>query len=329
METVSVIGAGAWGTAIAQAIAEGGTKVRLWGREGEIVETINKDRENKLFLPGVKLHQNIEAVSSLSETCKSDILMIVTPAQAVRDVLISIRSSDLKDKYVVLCSKGFELKTGLLLSEIAKEEVPQAYIAVMTGPTFAGEVAAGMPAAVTLAAAEKSVAETIQNVIGTKKFRPYITQDIIGAQIGGAAKNVIAIAAGISDGCEFGESARAALITRGLAEMSKLTSTMGGKKETLLGLCGVGDLFLTCSSMKSRNYSFGYKIAQGEDLQKILADRRAITEGYFSANALNTLANKQAVEMPIAQTVYEVLYEGLEIQAAIEQMLSRPFAKEV
>lgn len=329
METVSVIGAGAWGTALAQALAEGGKTVKLWAREPDVVRAINEKHENKTYLPNIPLHEDVVAVESLAEACNSDVLMIVTPTQAVRSILSSIRSADLRNKYVVICSKGFEIGTGLLLSQVAAEEIPTTKVLILTGPTFASEVVRGLPSGMTIAAKDKEVAKQVRDFIGTKKLRPYASDDLIGTQIGGATKNVIAIAAGISDGRGLGESARAALITRGLAEMARLTSTMGGKRETLMGMCGVGDLMLTCTSMQSRNYSLGYRLGKGEDQHAILSDRHSVTEGVHTAKALVVLAKKQAVEMPISETVYAVLHEDMSVETAVEEMLSRPFGKEL
>ena len=325
METISVIGAGAWGTAIAQALASAGKNITLWAREDEVVDSINTKHENTMFFPGVALDEKIKATSSISDARQSDLLIMVTPAQALRDACVSLRHEDMKDKTMLICSKGFEIGTGMLLSDVAKQELPNTRIAVMTGPTFASDIGAGLPAAMTIAAETKDIADELRNFIGTKGLRPYATDDMVGTQIGGAAKNVIAIAAGVVMGKGLGESARAALITRGVAELARLTSAMGGRKETLIDMCGMGDLILTCTSMQSRNYSFGFMLGQGKDINEILEERNAVTEGYYSSKALVTLAKNQAVDMPIAEIVYRCLHDGLSIDAAIEAMLSRPF----
>ncbi len=327
MKTISVIGGGAWGTALAQNFAGEDRSVTLWVREPEVVEQINTQRSNP-FLKGVILDRHITAVNSLSKAAESDVLLIVTPAQAVRTVLGSLRSTDLHTKSIVICSKGFEIGTGKLLSQVAHEEVPEAKIAVLTGPTFASDIAKGLPSAMTLACEDKDHAAALRDFLGTKRLRPYASTDVIGTQIGGAIKNVIAIASGIATGRGLGESARAALITRGISEMSRLTSAMGGRKETLMGMCGAGDLILTCTSMQSRNYSFGMALGEGKSIDSILGERNSVTEGYHTAKAVMTLAKNQAIDMPVCETVYACLYDGLDIDKAIDQLLSRPFTRE-
>ncbi|MAS86683.1 MAG: glycerol-3-phosphate acyltransferase [Micavibrio sp.] len=329
MSKIAVIGAGAWGTAIAQNLAVHGNDVAIWARESEVVTAINENHENTVFLKDIALDEKIIATGSLFEAVEAaDVIMIVTPAQALRSVCVGIRSKAIIGKPVVLCSKGFEIGTGMMLSAIAKEELPDNPIAIMTGPTFASEVAKGLPCAVTLAAETKDIAKEIRDLIGTKKLRPYVTDDLIGTQIGSAIKNVLAIASGIVIGKGLGESARAALITRGLSEMARLTSAMGGRKETLMGMCGMGDLMLTATSMQSRNYSFGYALGQGETIDEFLSQRNAVTEGYHTSKALMVLAKKQAVEMPICEMVYSILHEGVSLDEAVDGMLSRPFGTE-
>ena len=328
MSTIGIIGAGAWGTALAQNFASHGTDVTIWAREAEVIESINTQHENTMFLNGVSLDKKITAVASISDVCDCDVILVVTPAQAVRSTLVSIRRDALTDKPVVLCSKGFEIDTGALLSQIAMEEIPQAKVAVLTGPSFASDVARGLPTGVTIAAENRDIATEIRDILGTKSLRPYATDDVIGTQIGGAVKNVLAIAAGIAIGQGLGESARAALITRGIAEMARLTSAMGGNKETLMGMCGMGDVMLTCTSMESRNYSLGMAIGEGGSAQAVLADRSCVTEGVHTAKALKTLAKAHAVDMPICETVYAILHEGIGIQEGIQDMLSRPFGRE-
>ncbi len=330
MQKIGIIGAGAWGTALAQCLALGGKEILLWAREPEVVAAINSTHENKPFMPGIPLSTNIEATDSMSRTADCDTLLVVTPAQHVRSTLESLKGDIAEGKPVVLCSKGIELKSGLLMSQVAEEEVPGATVAILTGPTFAAEIVRGLPSAVTIAAHDKDVAQEIREGLSSKHLRPYITDDLVGAQIGGAVKNVVAIACGIVMGRNMGESARAALMTRGLAEMGRLASAMGAKKETLMGMCGVGDLMLTCSSMQSRNYSLGVMLGEGKNLDDIMNDRKgiAVTEGVHTAKALMTMAQKHAVDMPIAEIVHKCVGENISVNDCIEDMLDRPLRPE-
>jgi glycerol-3-phosphate dehydrogenase (NAD(P)+) len=325
---IGVIGGGAWGTALAQVLSVSGKDVILWAREPEVVESIRNQRENTSYLPGIQLSETIEVTDSLTKAAEADILLMVTPAQYLRSTLMAIKG-ETDGKPVVLCSKGIELQSGLMLSQIAEEEVPKAHIAVLTGPTFASEIAKGLPSAVTIAAKDKDVAAELVENLGCRTLRPYMTDDLIGTQIGGAIKNVMAIACGIVAGKQLGDSARAALLTRGISEMSRLASAMGAKKTTLMGMCGIGDLMLTASSMQSRNYSLGYMLGEGRSLQEIMDERKSVTEGVHTANALKTLANAHAVEMPIADTVYDILHKGISVDEAIDSLLSRPFTPTV
>ncbi len=323
--SIGVIGAGAWGTALAQSLALADKEVTLWAREQSVADAINKSQVNDLYLPTVQLSESIKASSDLSETLKnSDILLIVTPAQHVRATLKALKDKDIADKPIVLCSKGIEIETGLLLSQVATQELPDSTIAILTGPTFASEIGNGLPSAMTLAAETKDIARNIRDSLTTRHLRIYATDDVIGTQIGGAVKNVIAIACGIIDGLGFGESARAALVTRGLVEMSRLASAMGAKKETLTGMCGIGDLMLTCNSMQSRNFSLGHALGSGQTLETILAQRNSVTEGIHTAKALITLAKKNAIEMPISEAVNTCLSGQKSVSEVVDQMLERP-----
>ncbi len=329
MRTIGVIGAGAWGTALAQVLSQNSEQynrsVTIWAREPEVAEAINTKHENTTYLPGIKLDKSLKATDSLSKASACDILLIVTPAQFVRATLKNMRSDIADGKPIVLCAKGIELDTGLLMSQVAAEVVPNATIAILTGPTFASEIASGLPSAVTIAASDKDVAQELQEALGAKLFRPYITEDIIGAQLGGAIKNVIAIACGIVHGHKLGESARAALLTRGVAEIARLGVAMGAQKETLLGMCGIGDLMLTCSSMQSRNFSLGVALGEGKTLEEVLGPRKSVTEGVYSATSTLSLAKKFAVDMPITEAVHKCLHEGVSVDEAIQEMLNRPF----
>ncbi len=328
MQTIGVIGGGAWGTALAQSFAGSGKQCVIWAREDAVVNSINTNNENALFLPGIKLHGNIRATGKLSEAAQSDILIIVTPAQYLRASLEALKP-DLNDtKTLVICAKGVEIESGLMLSQIAKEIVPQSPIAILTGPTFASEIARGLPSAVTLAMKDKESARALAEILSSRTLRMYGSDDIIGAQVGGAVKNVIAIGCGIIEGKKLGDSARAALVTRGLAEIARLASALGAKKETLMGMCGVGDLILTCSSMQSRNFSLGVALGQGKTLREILESRNSVTEGVHTAKALMVMAKNNAVEMPISAAVYECLQDNADVGQIIARMLDRPVKTE-
>ncbi len=328
MHKIGIIGAGAWGTALAQSLADSGRDVLMWAREPEVVTAINELHENTPFLPDVPLNKAIRATDSISNIAGCDTLLIVTPAQYMRHSLSALKGEITEGKPVVICSKGIEIETGLLMSQVAAEEVPKATIAILTGPTFAAEIARGLPSAVTIAAHDKDVAQEIREGLASKTLRPYITDDMIGAQIGGAVKNVIAIACGVLYGQKLGESAKAALLTRGLAEMGRLASAMGAKKTTLMGMCGVGDLMLTASSMQSRNFSLGVQLGEGRSLSEIMMERKSVTEGVHTAKAMVKIAQKHAVDMPICEAVNACVNEGMSIEDAITALLDRPLRPE-
>ena len=326
---IGIVGAGAWGTALAQIMASAGREVSLWAREPEVVEAIDSERENKQFLPGVTLHDNVKATGSLTRATEADIILLATPAQHVRNTLQALKADLTDGKPLVICAKGIETETGYLMSHVAEEEIPLTNTAVLSGPTFAGELARGMPSAVTIAAGDNDTGEMLVENISTRNLRAYYSDDITSAQIGGAVKNVIAIACGVIYGLDLGESARAALVTRGLAEMGRLAAAMGARRTTLMGMCGIGDLMLTCTSTQSRNYALGCDLARGKSVEEILAARGgAVTEGIHTAEALMTMAKNHAVDMPISRAVYECLHEGKDINQAIDQMLERPLKPE-
>lgn len=328
-KTVAVVGAGAWGTALAHIQAEAGRDVKLWAREAEVVDAINLHHENEPYLPGVKLNENITVTSSLSAVQDADIILIVTPAQYVRATLEGLRHESLDGKPIVICSKGIEIETGMMLTKVLQEIIPNAIPAVLTGPCFAREVALGLPTGVTIACEDLDMAKDLAENLGCRNMRAYVTTDIIGAQIGAAVKNVLAIACGVVYGMKLGENARAALITRGIAEMGRLAKAMGADEKTLMGMCGFGDVMLTCSSMQSRNFSLGAMMGEGRSLDDILGERKSVTEGVFTAKALKKLAYNNAVDMPIADAVYKCLCEDLPLKQGVEQLLDRPFAKAV
>lgn len=325
MQKIGVIGAGAWGTALAQTLSKGGRDVLLWAREPEVVNSINSDHVNTMFLPETSLSETLKATNEITEVSQCDILLLVTPAQHIRSAMEDLKDDLAEGKPLVICSKGIELKSGMLLSQVVEELAPEATCAVLSGPTFAGEVARGLPSAVTIAATDRDVARELREALGVKTFRPYITNDVIGAQLGGAIKNVIAIACGIVYGRKMGENSRAALLTRGVAEIARLGIAMEAQKETLLGMCGIGDLMLTCSSMQSRNFSLGVSLGEDKTLDEILGPRKAVTEGVHTSSAALDLAKQHAVDMPITEAVHACLHQGVSIDDAIEEMLNRPF----
>jgi len=293
----------------------------LWALEPEVVESINAAHENATFLAGVPLSPAIRATSNLAELGACDAWLVVTPAQHMRAVLGSAPDCD---KPLVLCSKGIEEQSGALLHHVARECCPQAQIAVLSGPTFAHEVARGLPTAVTLAAEDGDLARQLRERIARPTFRIYVSDDVAGAEIGGAVKNVLAIACGVVEGKGLGQNARAALIGRGFAEMSRFGVAMGARRETLAGLSGLGDLVLTCSSTSSRNYSLGVGLGQGKAAEDLLADRKTVAEGAFTAPVLARLAHAKGVDMPIVDTVDGLLAGRFTADQALEQLLARP-----
>ncbi|HUC64757.1 MAG TPA: NAD(P)H-dependent glycerol-3-phosphate dehydrogenase [Stellaceae bacterium] len=329
MQRIGIIGGGAWGSALALTARRAGRDVVLWAREPDVAAAINRDHANPLFLPGVTLDPAIGATTELGQVVRAaDALLLVAPAQHLRALAAALAPLLPAGMPVVICAKGIEERTGALMSEVVAATLPQAPLALLSGPTFASEVAAGLPTAVTLACADAALGRRVIAALGTRSFRPYLAADVIGAEIGGAVKNVLAIACGIVMGRKLGDNARAALITRGLAEMVRLALAKGGKPETLMGLSGLGDLVLTCTSLTSRNHSLGVALGEGKALAEILAGRRSIAEGVSSAAAAAALARRLGVDMPITAAVDAILHHGAAIDAAIEGLLARPFRSE-
>jgi glycerol-3-phosphate dehydrogenase (NAD(P)+) len=323
-QSIAVIGGGAWGTALAQVAANAGRDVLLWAMEPDVVEAINTTHDNPVFLPGIALDPSIRATGDLDEIGDSDAWLVVTPAQHMRGVLERAPRCDLPR---ILCSKGIEEHSGELLHEVAAGACPGAPVAVLSGPTFAHEVARGLPTAVTLAAEDPALAESLRAAIAQPTFRIYLSDDVAGAEIGGAVKNVLAIACGVVEGRGLGQNARAALIARGFAEMTRFGVAMGASPETLAGLSGLGDLVLTCSSTSSRNYSLGVGLGQGRPSHELMADRRTVAEGAFTAPVLARVARERGIEMPIVDAVHRLL-KGAAVESVVEQLLSRPARSE-
>lgn len=328
LQNVSVIGGGAWGTALAQTCASAGRDVHLWAREADVVHSINSLHENQRFLPGAALLPAIHASTDMKKAAKSDIILVVVPAQFTRTILTELAPHIAKDTPVLLCSKGIEQNSLQFMSDVLVQTVPQAIPAVLSGPSFAADVVKGLPTAVTLACQHPGLGHALMAAIGTRSFRPYLTSDLIGAEIGGAVKNVLAIACGIVLGRELGKSAHAALITRGFAEMIRLGMALGALPETLRGLCGLGDLVLTCSSEQSRNMSCGLKLGRGQSIDEIMQNGGGVIEGAATAPALTALAARENIDMPICEAVAAILHGNIGIDAAIEGLLSRPFGVE-
>ncbi|HAJ89929.1 MAG TPA: glycerol-3-phosphate acyltransferase [Rhodospirillaceae bacterium] len=324
MTRISVIGAGAWGTALAQAYAKAGHQVTLWAREQSLTDTMIDTNRNTPYLPTIDLDPHLNMTSDMTEAVQSDVILNVIPAQYLRANLKMMAPLLRDNQPVVICAKGIEIESHSLLSDVFAAECPKAKAAFLTGPNFAIEIASGLPSASTLACADATVGNYLQSALTAKNLRLYLTDDIIGAQVAGAIKNVIAISCGIAHGLELGESARAALITRGLAEISRLTIAMGGKRDTLMGQCGVGDVMLTCSSMKSRNFSCGVELAQGKKMDDIIASRTSVTEGITTAKAAIKLIEDYKIDMPIVSGVYNCLYNNLSVKDAVIAILDRP-----
>ena len=328
IERTGVIGGGAWGTALAQVCARAGRQVTLWAREPEVVEAINARHENAVFLPGLPLDPLIRATDDLAALAGSDLVLAVAPAQHTRSTLEAFAPHARAGLPILLCSKGVEQGSLKLMTEVLAETVPQAQPAVLSGPSFAGEVARGLPTAVTLACPADGCAEDLAEAIATPTFRPYFASDMIGAEAGGAVKNVLAIACGIVEGRGLGRSAHAALITRGFSELTRLALALGGEAETVAGLCGLGDLVLTCSSPQSRNMSVGLALGKGMTLEEALAGKLSVAEGVASAPAVRDLARKLGVETPICEAVAAILAGQVGVDDAIRGLLSRPLREE-
>ena len=324
-----IIGAGAWGTALAQSLVRSGRDVTLWAYEADVAGTVNARHENTKFLPGIPLNPHLRATNKLDDLAECDAWLLVTPVQVMRSICKNLAKVRVAKKApIVICAKGIEKDTLAMPVDVVTEELPGHPLAILSGPTLATEVARDHPTAVTLACHDEALVRHLAEAIGGRTFRPYISEDVAGAQIGGALKNVLAIACGIAAGCGMGENARAALITRGLAEMVRLGRALGAKAETLMGLSGLGDLVLTCSSAQSRNMSLGMALGQGANLVDILAARTSVAEGVPTAAAALELAQKHNVEMPIVAAADAILNHGASVEDTISALLARPFRAE-
>ena len=328
-QSVGVIGGGAWGTALAQVCARAGLDTLLWAREAEVVEGINQRHANRLFLPDIMIDPGVSATADLPETAERDLILAVVPAQHLRASLAALGPHLRPDQPVVLCAKGVEQGSLKLMTEVLAEVAPHTQAAVLSGPSFAGEVARGLPTAVTLACAEPECGQALAEALATPAFRPYWTDDLIGAEAGGAIKNVLAIACGVVEGRGLGRSAHAALVTRGFAELTRMAVALGGEARTVAGLCGLGDLVLTCSSPQSRNMSLGLALGRGQSLTDALAGKLSVVEGVETAPAVQALAARLGVETPICEAVAAVLAGERDLDEAIGALLARPLRSEL
>ncbi len=327
-QRVGIAGAGAWGTALAVCALAAGREVHVWAREPEVAASLLAGGGNPAFLPGAAVPA-MSASTDMAELADCDAILLVAPAQHMRATVRGLAPRLKRGTPLALCSKGIERGTLKMMTDVLAEEAPHASAAVLSGPSFASDVAKGLPTAVTLACADRMIGETWMRSIGRPHFRIYWSDDLVGAEAGGAIKNVLAIACGVCDGLGLGRSAHAALIARGFAEMTRLGVAMGGRPETLAGLCGLGDLVLTCSSPQSRNMSFGMEIGRGKSATEILASRTAVTEGAETAPAVVELGRKLNVDLPICQVVLDLIEGRLDARAAVGQLLNRPMKDEI
>lgn len=322
-----IAGGGAWGTALGLALRRSGLRVTLWAHDPEVVTNINTRHENPTYLPGISLDHGLLATSDLGALTTCDAILLATPAQRLRTVTAQLHNLPATTP-LIICAKGIEQKTLALMSEAVQATQPNQPIAILSGPTFAAEIARGLPAAVTLALHDQILGQKLAAAIGNKALRPYLSDDVIGTQIGGAIKNVLAVACGIVEGRGIGENARAAIITRGLSELTRLGCVLGGKMETFMGLSGIGDLVLTCTGAQSRNMSLGHALGQGRALADIMAERKSVAEGVFTAAAAVALAAKHGVELPICAAVDHILNHNAAIDTEIVGLLTRPLKQE-
>lgn len=325
-DSIAVLGAGAWGVALANVAAQGREHVPLWAHEPAHAAALARDRENKAHLPGLPLAQAVAPVSDLACIEGAEIVLAVVPAQAMREVARAVRPHLAAGAAFVICAKGIERDRRRFMSEVVAEELPQARPAVLSGPSFAADVCRGLPTAVTLAAADEPLAQRLCEALSTRTFRLYRSTDLLGVELGGAAKNVFAIAAGMASGRRLGASAQAALIARSFAELTRLGRALGARSETMMGLSGLGDLVLTCGSAQSRNFAFGEALGRGASAKD--ASGGKLTEGAFTAHVLVQMARAAGIEMPIAEAVDAILSARLSVDAAIEALLMRPLKAE-
>ena len=328
MSRISVLGAGAWGSALAHMLAEMGHEVILWGRNPEVIDQINTHQNNLPYLGNLKLNANISATTDLNATCLSDIYLLVVPVNSIQEIAREVALLIPSEAKIVCCAKGFEQSTGNLLSKELSKTFPEKNLAYLSGPTFANEVVKGLPSAATLATIDISVSQLLAEELSNKTLRIYSSTDIVGVQVGGAVKNVLAIASGMARGSGFGENSIAALITRGLSEMRRLAQAMGGSPETLVGLSGLGDVLLSCSSRQSRNFLFGELIGKGNEKRAALEKIGGVVEGWFSTASVIKKQRELKIDLPICRTVYGILHNDDDIKKSVAELLKRPIRPE-
>lgn len=328
VQKVGVIGSGAWGTALAQVAARAGHPVMLWARHQDVADRINSTRQNAARLPGITLEASIIATASPADLAASDLVLIASPAQALRSVMSTFGPHLAPDIPAVITAKGIEQTSSQVLTDVLAQVCPRLEPMVLSGPSFASDVAHGLPTAVTLAARTLDIAKPVAEALNTPTFRPYISDDLIGVQVGGAVKNVLAIACGVITGHGLGESARAALIARAFAELSRFGAALGARRETLAGLSGLGDLVLTCSSSQSRNFRLGLALGQERDTSEARAGASGISEGAFTAAAVIKIAADKGIEVPISSAVFDILEGRLSTRDAIDSLMQRPLKAE-
>lgn len=329
---VTVLGGGHWGMALAHLAARSGHRVTVWAREEEVVEGINARHRNPLFLSEIELPENLSASGELGRAVRdADMVLVVIPSQFVREHMVAVRDDMPPRIPIVICSKGIEQKTLCTMHQVLKEELPGKHhegVSVLSGPSFAIEVARCQPTNVTVAADSQDMAERVQRALATRDFRIYSSTDVLGVELGGALKNVIAIAAGAADGMGFGYNSKVGLITRGLAEITRLAVSMGGRPETMAGLAGMGDLILTCTGDLSRNRQVGEQLARGKTMEQLREEMRQVAEGVATSLSVHSLSSREGVDMPIAEQVYRVVHEGVSVPDAMEALLARELKPE-
>ena len=327
LKGVGVLGSGAWGTALA-CILNKKTNISLWAYEKETVRQINKYKINKSYLPGIKIPNNVKATNNLEELKTNKFIFICIPSQFIKKIILEFKKFYKKEMILIICSKGIEKTSKELISEVVKKIIPKSKTAILSGPSFAIEVAKKKPTAVTIASKNEKNAKELAKLVNSKVFRCYYTNDIIGVQLGGVIKNILAIAAGITESQKLGSGARAALMTRGLAEMMRIGVAYGAKESTFYGLSGLGDLMLTCNSKLSRNFVTGLLIGKGKKIKEIIKSNKAISEGVINSKTIFSLSKKKKIEMPVCESIYRILYKNVKIKETIEKILSRNIKKE-
>ena len=325
---IGVMGGGAWGTTVAKLLSDKNSNVLLWAKETQVKKDIEKTRINKTYLNKIKLNKSLKITNHLEDLSELDILFVVIPTQYIQATLKPLKKIIKRNCILVNCAKGIDIRSTSLISEVINKTLPNNRLAIMSGPNFALEIALGKPTATLIAAQKISDAKYIANLISSKTFRPYLSNDIIGAQICGAMKNVYAIGCGIIVGKNFGENAVASVIARSFAEIKSVGKKLGAQPETLSGLSGLGDLFLTCSSKKSRNFSLGFDLAKGKKLENLLRNKKTIAEGAYTVKAIKKLGKKLKLSLPLNDAIYKILYQNKNINNTISELLNRPIIKE-